>query len=153
MVATARFTIRAFVTFSDCSESNATKLSRESMSGLNQNRGQKVFNRGLYICAEGLHILKIRYNLHWFIVFHIQFEGLSPLMFPCLNLTPHTIAYLLILYLQSPYPKIANLIQIIYIVCRALGCFKAGSCERFAIDVVQISITHRTGYNWCEALG
>jgi len=40
-----------------------------------------------------------------------------------LNLT-HTIAYLLILYLQSTYPKIANLIQILYIVCRALGCFK-----------------------------
>ena len=42
----------------------------------------------------------------------------------CLNLTPHTITYLLILYLQSTYPKIANLIQILFIVCRALGCFK-----------------------------
>jgi len=41
-----------------------------------------------------------------------------------LNLTPHTIAYLLILYLQSIYPKIANLIRVLYIVCRALGCFK-----------------------------
>ena len=38
-----------------------------------------------------------------------------------LNLTPRTIAYLLILYLQSTYLKIANLIQILYIVCRALG--------------------------------
>ena len=34
--------------------------------------------------------------------------------------------------LQSTYPKLANLIQILYIVCRALGCFKGGSCERFA---------------------
>jgi len=33
-----------------------------------------------------------------------------------LNLIPDTIAYLLILYLQSAYPKIANLIQILYIV-------------------------------------
>jgi len=65
----------------------------------------------------------------------------------CLNLTPHTIAYLLILYLQSKYPKIANLTQILCIVCRALGCFKGGSCERFAIDVIQISTTHTTGFN------
>jgi len=62
-----------------------------------------------------------------------------------LNLTPHTIAYLLILYLQSTYPKIANLTQILCINCRARGCFKRGSCERFAIDVVQISTTRRTG--------
>ena len=68
-----------------------------------------------------------------------------------LNLTPHTIAYLLILYLQSTYPKIANLIQILYIVCRALGCIKGGSCERLAIDVIQISTARRTGFNWCEA--
>ena len=33
-------------------------------------------------------------------------------------------AYLLILYLQSTYPKIANLIQILYIVCRALAVLK-----------------------------
>ena len=71
----------------------------------------------------------------------------------CLHLTPHTIAYLLILYLQSTYTKIANLIQILYIVCRALDCFKGGFCERFAIDVIQISTTRRTGFNWCEALG
>ena len=51
------------------------------------------------------------------------------------------------MYLQSTYPKIANLIQILYIVCRALGCFKGGSCERFAIDVIQISTTRRTGFN------
>ena len=70
-----------------------------------------------------------------------------------LNLTPHTIAYLLILHLQSAYPKVANLIQILYIVCRALGCIKGGSCERFAIDVIQISTTRRTGFNWCEAEG
>ena len=70
-----------------------------------------------------------------------------------LNITPHTIAYLLILYLQSKYPKIANLIHILYIVCRALGCFKGGSCERFAIDDIQTSTTRRTGFNWCEAVG
>jgi len=40
------------------------------------------------------------------------------------KLTPHSIAYLLILYLQSTYPKIANPILILYIVCRALGCLK-----------------------------
>jgi len=56
-------------------------------------------------------------------------------------------AYLLILYLQSTYPKIANLILILYIVCRALGCFKGGSCERFTIDVIQISTTHGAGFN------
>jgi len=67
--------------------------------------------------------------------------------FSCLNLTPHTIAYLLILYLQSTYPKIANLILVLYIVCRALGCFKGGSCEMFAIDVIQISTTRRAGFN------
>jgi len=33
MVATARITIRVFVTFSDCKESNATKPSRERMGG------------------------------------------------------------------------------------------------------------------------
>jgi len=70
-----------------------------------------------------------------------------------LKLTPHTIANLLIMYLHSTYPKIANLIQILYIVCRALGCIKGGSCERFAIDVIQISTTRRTGFNWCEAEG
>ena len=35
MVATARITIRVFVTFSDCKESSATKPSRENMWGLN----------------------------------------------------------------------------------------------------------------------
>ena len=49
--------------------------------------------------------------------------------------------------------KIANLMLILYIVCRALGCFKGGSCERFAIDIIQISTTRRAGFNWCEALG
>jgi len=57
-----------------------------------------------------------------------------------------------VLYLQSTYPKIANLIQTLFILCRALGWFKGGSCERFAIDAIQISTTHRTGCNWCEAL-
>jgi len=59
----------------------------------------------------------------------------------------NTSHYLLILYLQSTYPKIANLILMLYIVCRALGCFKGGSCERFAIDVIQISTTRRVGFN------
>jgi len=45
----------------------------------------------------------------------------------------NTSYYLLILYLQFTYPKIANLIQILYIVCRALGCFKGGSCEKFDV--------------------
>ena len=62
-----------------------------------------------------------------------------------------TSGYLLILYLQFAYPKITNLIQILYIVCRALGCFKGGSCDKF--DVIQISTTRRTGFNLCEALG
>ena len=53
-----------------------------------------------------------------------------------LILTPHTVAYLLIVYFQSTYPKIANLTQILCIVCRAPGFFKGGSCERFAIDVI-----------------
>ena len=70
-----------------------------------------------------------------------------------LNSTPHIIAFLLLLYLQSTHPKIANLMQILYIVCRALGCIKGGSCERFEIDVIQISTTRRTGLNWCEAEG
>jgi len=35
MVATAGITIRVFVTFSDCKESNATKPSRQRMCGLN----------------------------------------------------------------------------------------------------------------------
>ena len=72
----------------------------------------------------------------------MQLENLSSL-----NLTPHTIAYLPILYVQSTYPKIANLMQIVYIVCRALGCFEGGSCERFAINVIQISTTRRSGFN------
>jgi len=62
-------------------------------------------------------------------------------------------AYLLILYLQSTYPKISNLMQIFFIVCRAIGCLKGGSCERFAIDVIQISTTRRTGFNLCNAVG
>jgi len=59
----------------------------------------------------------------------------------------NTSYYLLILYLQFTYPKIASLIQILYIVCRALGCFKGGSCENLMFDVVQISTTRRTGFN------
>jgi len=42
MVATARFTIRVFASFSDCYESKATKPSRERMWGLNANHRQKV---------------------------------------------------------------------------------------------------------------
>jgi len=45
----------------------------------------------------------------------------------------NTSYYLLILYLQFTNPKIANLRQILYIVCRALGCFKGGSCEKFDV--------------------
>jgi len=45
----------------------------------------------------------------------------------------NTSYYLLILYLQFTYPEIANLIQILYIVCRVLGCFKGGSCEKFDV--------------------
>jgi len=45
----------------------------------------------------------------------------------------NTSYYLLILYLQFTYPKIANLIQILYIVCRALGGFEGGSCEKFDV--------------------
>jgi len=41
--------------------------------------------------------------------------------------------YMQILYLQSNYPKIANLIQILYIAFRALGCFKGVSCEKFDV--------------------
>jgi len=89
-------------------------------------------------------------NLHYFRKWFRQCN-LSNLS--SLNLTPHTIAYLLILYLQSTHPKIGNLIQILYIVCMALRCFKGGSCERFAIDVIQISTTRRTGFNWLEAVG
>jgi len=36
-------------------------------------------------------------------------------------------------------PQIANLKLILCIVCRALGCFKRVSCERFALDAIQIS--------------
>ena len=43
----------------------------------------------------------------------------------------NTSYYLLILHLQFTYLKIANLIQILYIVCRALGCFKRVSSEKF----------------------
>jgi len=35
-----------------------------------QNRYQKVFNSGLYICAGFWHS-KIWQKLHWFIMFHI----------------------------------------------------------------------------------
>ena len=91
----------------------------------------------LYAMYDNLH-----YRRKWFRQCNLS----------CLNLTPHTIAYFQILYLQFTYPKIANLIQILYIVCKALGCFKGGSCEKFAIDVIQISTTRRTGFNWCETL-
>ena len=53
--------------------------------------------------------------------------------------------------LQSTYPKIANLIQILYIVCRALGCFQGGSCERFAIDVIRISSLLHAGPDLTDA--
>jgi len=45
----------------------------------------------------------------------------------------NTSYYLLILYLQFTYPKIANLILILYIVCKVLGCFKGGSCEKLDV--------------------
>ena len=41
--------------FQSANESKATKPSRERMWGLNQNRHQKVFNRGLCICAGCWH--------------------------------------------------------------------------------------------------
>jgi len=61
-------------------ESNAMKPSREMMWDSNQNRRQKVFNRGYYICAGGLDILKILSNLHWFVVFYISIWGLKTLI-------------------------------------------------------------------------
>jgi len=59
----------------------------------------------------------------------------------------NTSYYLLILYLQFTYPKIANLVQILYIVCRALGCFKGGLVKSLMFDVIQISTTRKTGFN------
>ena len=65
----------------------------------------------------------------------------------------NTSYYLLILYLQFTYPKIANLIQIHYIVCSALGISKGALVKSLMFDVIQISTTRRTGFNWCGALG
>ena len=117
----------------------------------------------LHLAHPVLYILKIQktYGTFWKPPFQNQPKSVRLYLrkwfrqcnLSSLNLTPHTIAYVLILYLQSTYPKIANLILILYIVCRSLSCFKGGSCERFAIDVIQISTTRRTGFNWCEALG
>ena len=58
MVVTLRCTICGFATFLDCKGSNATKPSRERMWGSNQNRRQKVFSRGHYICAGVLTFWK-----------------------------------------------------------------------------------------------
>ena len=69
------------------------------------------------------------------------------------NTSYYSLLATLILHLQSAYPKMANLILILYIVCRAQGCFKGVSWETFAIDVIQISATRRAGFNWCKALG
>ena len=51
---------------------------------------------------------------------------------------------MLILYLQSTYPKIANLIQILYIVCRALRKYIAIEVRRvtdknFAVQCLGVS--------------
>jgi len=46
------------------------------------------------------------------------------------------------------HPKIANLKLILHIVRSALGCFKGGSCERFAIDIKQISTTRACYTHW-----
>ena len=116
---------------------------RPKLSAINVKKQSRA---RLLLAHPVLYILKAQktYGTFWKPPFQNQ---------PKSVLTPHTTAYLLILYLQSTYPKIANLILILYIVCRALGCFKGGSCERFAIDVIQISTTRRAGFNWCEALG
>ena len=58
----------------------------------------------------------------------------------------NTSYYMLILYLQFTYPKKANLIQILYIVCRALGCFKGALVKSLMLDVIQISTRRRTGF-------
>ena len=67
----------------------------------------------------------------------------------CLNLTPHTITYLLILYLQSTYPKIANLIQILFIVCRALGCFKGALVK--GLRLMSYKLVPHTGPDLTDA--
>jgi len=67
---------------------------------------------------------------------YVQQLALSPKVVQAMQLELfkfNTSYYLLILYLQFTYPKIANLLQILYIVCRALGCFKGGSCEKFDV--------------------
>jgi len=73
-----------------------------------ENHHFKINQKALYATDANLRYLRM-----WFRQCNLS----------CLNLTPHTIAYLLILCLQSTYPKIANLILILYIVCSALGCF------------------------------
>jgi len=50
---TRHVTIHVFVTFSDCKEWNATKPSREMMWGSNQDRRQKVLNRGVLHLRRG----------------------------------------------------------------------------------------------------
>jgi len=82
MVPTARFTIRVFATFSDCWESNATKLARERMWGLNENRHQNVINRVRYTCSEGLDILRIWWNPLLLLCFIFKFGRLRPPMLP-----------------------------------------------------------------------
>jgi len=70
MVATAAFTIRVFVTFSDCQESKATKPSRERMWGLNQKRRQ-----------ENLTFWKFdKISALIYSVSYVKLEGLSPPM-------------------------------------------------------------------------
>jgi len=59
----------------------------------------------------------------------------------------NTSYYLLILHLQFTYPNIENLIEILYIVSRALGCFKGALLKGLMFDVIQISTTRRTGFN------
>ena len=46
-------------------------------------------------------------------------------------------------------PKIANLIQILCIVCRALGCFKGGSCE--GLRLMSYKLVLHTGPDLTDA--
>jgi len=130
------------------------------ISAINVNKQSRA---GLLLAHPVSYILKIQKNVRYILkntvskstkmalgYRYLRQLALSPKVVQAMQLEWskfNTSYYLLILYLQSTYPKIANLTQILYIVCRALGCFKGGSCERFAIDVIQINTTHRTGFN------
>jgi len=60
MVATARFTIRVFVTFTDCSDrKQRNRRAKGCEVSTRTARRQTVFNGGLYNFAGGLDILNI----------------------------------------------------------------------------------------------